>query len=208
MKKHFGFYAAVLMILLVAVTITACSKGKEKDKEPASKPTLPPHKTEVTATPVPEPEDGTGENAVTDDGNSGPEDDTEDNAGTNGGSTIAEGMTASFNKYIAKNDDILAVMNKIYEDNPEFTCDIFEINEGYLSGFNTEITGFNGGVGMAPFIGTIPFVAYIFETDDPEALTALLNSSSDKAWNICTTADEYMTETVGRYVFAVFAPFE
>jgi len=76
-----------------------------------------------------------------------------------------------------------------------------DVSEGYLDGFSQDITGFTKGVKFSPMIGAIPFVGYIFETDDPDALLEKLNSCADPAWNICTEADETVSMVKGNLVF-------
>lgn len=76
-----------------------------------------------------------------------------------------------------------------------------EVSEGYLSGFDEEITGFQKGVMFSPMIGTIPFVGYVFETDDADALLSLLKEKANPAWNVCTEADETVSTSRGQLVF-------
>lgn len=75
------------------------------------------------------------------------------------------------------------------------------VSEGYLDGFRSDITGFSKGVRFSPMIGSIPFVGYVFETDNPDALLALLTENADPAWNICTRADETVSYVRGNLVF-------
>lgn len=76
-----------------------------------------------------------------------------------------------------------------------------EVSEGYLNGFDEEITGFQKGVMFSPVIGTIPFVGYVFETDDADALLSLLKEKANPAWNICTEADETVSTSKEKLVF-------
>ena len=84
------------------------------------------------------------------------------------------------------------------------------VEPGYLTGFdNTEITGFKEGAMFAPMIGTIPFVGYVFTLEnaaDAPAFIAKLKSSANLRWNICTSADEMVTGSVGNKVFFVMCP--
>ena len=75
------------------------------------------------------------------------------------------------------------------------------VEEGWLAGFDNEITGFRDGVMFSPMIGTIPFVGYVFETDDPEGLLSFLKEKANMAWNICTQADETVSAIKGNLVF-------
>ena len=55
-------------------------------------------------------------------------------------------------------------------------------------------------------IGTIPFVAYIFKTDDVETLKKALDENHDMRWNICTEAEEYVVYDSGNIVFVAMVP--
>lgn len=118
---------------------------------------------------------------------------------------LEEILPRSFNKGIentgnikeaAENVKIASQMDLVIED-----C-----TEGYLPGFNTDITGFSAGVKLQPMIGSIPFIAYIFETEDTDALLEKLNSSADPRWNICTEARNPITDVNGNYVFFCMTP--
>lgn len=76
-----------------------------------------------------------------------------------------------------------------------------DVEEGFLSGFDEEVKGFSKGVMISPMIGTIPFVGYVFETDDPEGLLTFLSEKANMAWNICTQADEKVSSVKGNLVF-------
>lgn len=87
-------------------------------------------------------------------------------------------------------------------------CVVIEAQEGYLNGFTEEVKGFKSAVQFAPMIGSIPFVGYIFETDDPDGLKLTLESTADPRWNICTEAAETVCVTSGNYVFFTMCPGE
>ena len=55
-------------------------------------------------------------------------------------------------------------------------------------------------------IGTIPFIAYVFEVDDAESFAKTLEDNAQLNWNICTQADEMKITTVDNYIFFVMAP--
>ncbi len=76
-----------------------------------------------------------------------------------------------------------------------------EVQEGYLNGFTGEVTGFSSGVMFSPMIGSIPFVGYVFESDDPDALLDTLTDLADPAWNVCTQADETVSYIRDNLVF-------
>ncbi len=122
--------------------------------------------------------------------------------------TVASQLVTEFKKEIAKSKDIKEVADKISESNIIVpTTVVTEIKEDdYLAGFNEEIKGFKKAVSIAPMIGTIPFVAYIFEVDNPEEFASTLKEQANLRWNICTEADEMQTSIVDNYVFFVMSP--
>ena len=83
------------------------------------------------------------------------------------------------------------------------------VEEGWLNGFDDEITGFSEGAMFSPMIGAIPFVGYVFrlndESDVPD-FVARLKESANLRWNVCTQADELVTESVGDTVLLVMSP--
>ncbi len=81
------------------------------------------------------------------------------------------------------------------------------VEEGYLNGFSTEISGFSSGTTFGPSIGSIPFVGYVFIVDDDvNTFMDTLKSAADLRWNICTQADEMLCDSVDNYVFFVMSP--
>ena len=122
--------------------------------------------------------------------------------------TIAGILCKDF-KSLASKDDPMAIMEALSENEViSFSPVVTEAFEGYLPGFDKDITGFSKGAALMPMIGSIPFAAYCFETEDAKALTSLLSDSVKLDWNICTIADEYKIETSGNLVFIVLAPYE
>lgn len=80
------------------------------------------------------------------------------------------------------------------------------VEEGFLNGFDNEIKGFSEGTLFSPMIGTIPFVAYVFKTDNTDVLVETLKSNANLNWNICTSADEITVEVSGDYVLFAMTP--
>lgn len=84
------------------------------------------------------------------------------------------------------------------------------VEEGYLMGFDeVEVKGFEEGVMFAPMIGTIPFVGYVFDTENAESaktLETVLTENANLRWNICTEAEEMVSGTVEDKVFFVMCP--
>ena len=122
--------------------------------------------------------------------------------------TAASQLVTEFKKEVAKSKDIKEVADKISESNIIVpTTIVTEITEDdYLAGFNEEIKEFKKAVSIAPMIGTIPFVAYIFEVDNPEEFASTLKEQANLRWNICTEADEMQTSIIDNYVFFVMSP--
>lgn len=123
--------------------------------------------------------------------------------------TVASKLYELFETEIATTDDINEVANKLIEAEyfKEVSMTTMEVEPGFLNGFEAEIKTFNNGVMFAPMIGTIPFVGYLFETDDTELLMSELEANASLNWNICTTADEMLVKTHDNYVFFVMSPY-
>lgn len=115
--------------------------------------------------------------------------------------------TKLYNAFINElnsSSDISQIANNLSKESVSgYDCVVNDFGEGFLNGFDADITGFNKCVGFGPLIGSIPFVTYIFETDDPAALKETLLKHADPRWNICTEADETVCEISGNYVFFV-----
>lgn len=111
-------------------------------------------------------------------------------------------------------DDAFASLDKLAEalskaEYLPFDGASMQVEPGYLNGFTKEIEGFKDGYMFGPVIGSIPFIAYVFETEDEKAAGKLMTQLSDTAdlrWNICTQADEMRSVSVGNRVVFVMAP--
>ncbi len=123
--------------------------------------------------------------------------------------TVAYKLYDRFEKELANTTDIEELANVLISDEcfGEVATGTVVVEPGFLSGFESEITGFNKGVMFAPMIGTIPFVGYLFETDDTDALVNQLTEKHQLNWNICTEADEMLVKANGNYVFFVMSPY-
>lgn len=123
--------------------------------------------------------------------------------------TVASKLYELFETEIETTDDINEVANKIIKDEcfKEVSMTTMEVEPGYLNGFENEIKTFNNGVVFTPMIGTIPFVGYIFETDNTELLIDEIEANASLNWNICTTADEMLVKAHNNYVFFVMSPY-
>ena len=101
--------------------------------------------------------------------------DVQDNASDNEVSTdltedtLGGKLYLNFLEQIQDNNDIEAVATAIStEEITGYNCVVMPCEEGYLAGFDEEITGFDKAVSFAPMISTIPMVGYIFEVENPE----------------------------------------
>ena len=130
------------------------------------------------------------------------------------GDTVAQTLAAEFKALAATETDALAVAEKLAQSaavsaiGPVATE--MELEENYLSGFdNYEVTGFDKCIMVAPMIGTIPFIGYVFtlaEGTDADAFVKGLEDNANLRWNICTQADEMAAVAEGNFVFFVMAP--
>ncbi|MGN0347715.1 MAG: hypothetical protein ACI4DU_10585 [Lachnospiraceae bacterium] len=121
--------------------------------------------------------------------------------------TLGGKLYLNFLAQIQTENDIEAVANAIStEEITGYSCVVMPSEEGYLAGFDEEITGFDKAVCFAPMISTIPMVGYIFEVENPEEFKNMLAEKANPAWNICTQADEMVVEVYGNYVFFVMCP--
>ena len=90
-----------------------------------------------------------------------------------------------------------------------FTGECMPAEEGWLNGFDKEITGFTEGTMFSPMIGSIPFVGYVFrlkEAGEADGFVRTLRENGNLRWNVCTQADEMVTETVGDTVLFIMSP--
>lgn len=116
-------------------------------------------------------------------------------ANTVGTRYVAEFMKSTGTDCNAVVDDLFSNVEAPYE------LAKMDVVPGYLNGFDNEIKGFDKGVVFSPMIGSIPFVGYVFETENPEALEEELKASANLRWNICTEADEMVSSINGKLVF-------
>ena len=122
--------------------------------------------------------------------------------------TVAQTLGRQFESEIENERDIEKVTKKIAENEIlEISVDASQVKSGdYLSGFQKEIKDFKNAYVIRPMIGTIPFIAYIFEVENSSEFAEELKSSADLRWNICTEADEMHVVVRGHYVFFVMSP--
>lgn len=122
--------------------------------------------------------------------------------------TVAQTLGRQFESEIENEKDIEKVAKKIAENEIlEISVDASQVKSGdYLSGFQKEIKDFKNAYVIRPMIGTIPFIAYIFEVENSSEFAEELKSGADLRWNICTEADEMHVVVRGDYVFFVMSP--
>jgi len=103
------------------------------------------------------------------------------------------------------NTDTLVLANAVvnYKAMP-FIAGGMSVEEGYLSGFDNEITGFKSGAVFMPMIGSIPFIGYIFELEegaDVDAFVQTLKDNANMRWLVCVEAEEMVCRANGNYVY-------
>lgn len=193
MRKFLAFLLVLAMVLSLAACRTADNNNETASTDTSSADTSSTDTTEDTAT-------ETDTSSV---------DTTE--TGTAGVDSPAKVLYADFKSKLAAGEtDIEAIANQIITNEIiPFMGGAMPVEEGYLGGFDNEVTGFEKGVMFAPMISTIPFVGYIFELadgGDTAAFKAALEDDANLRWNICTQADEMLCEAEGNLVFFVMAP--
>ena len=124
------------------------------------------------------------------------------------GKSVAFVLTKQFQEEIKKEKDIEKLASAIAKNEVLGTSmDVAVLGkDDYISGFQTEIKGFDKVVTIRPMIGSIPFVAYIFEVENAKEFAENLKSNADLRWNICTEADDMEVAVVDNYVFFVMSP--
>lgn len=122
--------------------------------------------------------------------------------------SVAGVLTQQFKDEIKSENDIQKVATSIAKNKVlPIEVDVSVLGkEDYISGFQTEIKGFDQAVVIRPMIGSIPFIAYIFEIEDADGFSKKLKSNADLRWNICTEADDMEVAVVDHYVFFVMSP--
>ncbi|MBQ4630096.1 MAG: hypothetical protein IJB70_03830 [Clostridia bacterium] len=128
-------------------------------------------------------------------------------------STVGNVILSDFKNIMASSPSKSAeeIANKLLE-NPvmQFSGATMPVEEGLLNGFdNAEIKGFSEGVMFAPVIGSIPFVGYVFTTQDSSAAKSLVTTLKENAnlrWNICVEAEEMLCHSIDNKVLFVMCP--
>lgn len=128
-------------------------------------------------------------------------------------STLGNTLLADFKAKAASASSALALAEALSANSAIQEMGMFgsmEVEPGYLTGFdNAEITGFKSGAVFMPMIGTHPFIGYVFELEngaDTSAFISNLKANANLRWNICTSADEMVSGSVGNKVFFIMCP--
>lgn len=122
--------------------------------------------------------------------------------------TVASKLVAEFNDSMKKGLSVEDTANNIKNNEAlGIATEAEEVTEdGFISGFKTEIKEYKNAYAIRPIIGSIPFIAYIFEAENAKEFETTLRENADLRWNICTEADNMETAVYNNYVFFVMAP--
>lgn len=191
MKKLIAFLLCTT-ILATGVMVTSCSDSSKDDTKPT--------KEEVV-----DKEDNDKDES------SGDESDKNDSGDVEGipeDGTYGAKLYGYYSDIRANESDPEAIALAMCDSITDYGMGSMPVEEGFLNGFTDEIKGFSKGASFAPMIGSIPFIGYIFETDDSDALIATLKDKADMRWNICTEADEMVCVKDGNLVLFIMCPNE
>lgn len=123
--------------------------------------------------------------------------------------TLGKSLVNDFETISKDEKDINKIADKLSKSSAlEDMNMVVEDVEDYMPGFSSEIKNYNKAVKVQPMVGSIPFIMYVFESDNPEELKSELEANKDLRWNICTEADESFTSVNGNIVFFIMAPLE
>ena len=185
-----------IILTLFCISVLFCVTSCEKVASPAAESSVP----EPVVTEISESVTESNETSIADNNDS---DATSED-------TLGSALCSIFREEAEAGSDMKAIADKINSSErfSKYNFVIEECGEGYLPGFSEDVKGFKSGYKLQPMIGTIPFAVYVLETEDAEALLGTLNSLADPAWNICTQAEEVVSEVSGNYVFFALCPEE
>lgn len=208
MRKIVTLFALTLTLGLTTLTGCGAAKGEEENhkqestlEESKSDEAVSEESKEETTSEESKDENGSVENKE--------EGKTE---GENQGSeatTAGDALYAAFQNEIKNNqnlEEVAAILLTNEVINKEMATMVMPVEEGWLAGFDEEVTGFNEGVTFSPVIGTIPFVGYLFQSDTPDQLVEFLSEKANLNWNICTSAEQMVVGAADGYVFFVMCP--
>lgn len=119
--------------------------------------------------------------------------------------TMGTKLAAEFKSQIKETKDLKQIAENLAEMTDMF-CVVEAMESGYFPGFDNNVEGYKQAVGFFPMIGSVPFVGYIFEVENPKAFATTLTENANPRWNICTEASETVVEISGKYVFFTMCP--
>ena len=120
---------------------------------------------------------------------------------------IAEKIKTAFEEKVKETTNVSEIAEYIISTlGSEVSFATMEVEPGYLNGFSQDISEFTKGTMFSPIIGTIPFVGYVFESENTELLKDQLLESYDLRWNICTEADRAIMYEEGNIVLFAMVP--
>jgi len=203
------FIVICMLLVFMLNGLVACGKKESADNADIQDP----ENTQVveeTETPEPtqeaKPEDTTSNTAPSSPVTTPNNESTNGNTSTSTGEeTLGSKLVAEFKSIMPGATSIENVANALAQK-ADMDCVVTKVQEGYLNGFSDEVKGFSDGYCFSPMIGSIPFVGYVFESSDAEALKTTLLNLADPRWNICTEAEETVVAVVGNYVFFAMCP--
>ncbi len=198
MKKSLIF--VLVAILVASIALVACTNTSTDETTTAADETTTAATEETTV--------GEGEETTAGEG----EETTAGEGSTEG--TVATTLVAAFKDIVANGKDLtaLSIGEELTKNEALSAVSMVavEAEAGLLSGFgNTEIKDFKSAAMVAPMIGSIALVSYVFELEegaDAEAFVKTLTDNANLSWNVCVTADEMATATEGNFVFFIMAP--
>lgn len=91
----------------------------------------------------------------------------------------------------------------------EFFGGAAPVEEGWLSGFSAEITGFESAAQFGPMMGSIAFIGYVFDLAADADVNAFMTTLKDNAnlrWNVCVEADYLQMGAYGSTVYLLMYP--
>lgn len=126
--------------------------------------------------------------------------------------TLGQELEEQFKTEVVNDTDIESLAKKLASNKglDGVSVDVASVEEGWLEGFDEDITGFTKGYTFRPVIGTIPFVGYVFELDNEKSAESFVDTLNNKAnlnWNICTSADEMVITRYDNIVLCVMSPY-
>lgn len=201
MRKNIAKLLISMLVFGTVIGAAGCSK-KEEPKPSTEQTATETPATEAPATETPTEQTGSEQSSETAGGT----------AAVDGMDPLAAKLLEEFQAQAAAGKtpkEIAEVLGK--EDFCGYDCNVEACAEGYLAGFSAEVSGFKSGASFLPWIGSIPFAGYVFETESEAAaaeFAAKLQEIADPMWNICTEAQDPVIGTSGALVFITMVPAE